>query len=247
MASSALAEAVPFRALSNGSGKGKMFRLEARSPKMMMTMMMMKSSSSSKSRKGSKGDIFVDDSVQVCHKQRMKRKKPFRTISIHQDEWPRYESRGDLLGSCEANCYDVCFNGNLCSEQLVQGAAFCMCTDEPISLQAGEKCCAPYGTIVAQDSCCPDDSCCGLSFEECVQQTFPFQFELDETVTSGPVPVFPIYLISDESIRMEKPGKYTATSLEDAEFPFEVVGIIYSSDFVLQGMLVEGLFDGRRN
>ena len=143
-------------------------------------------------------------------------------------------ANGDLLGSCEDNCFSICSDGDFCTVNVDASQDECACLDTavPVVVSTDEKCCAPSGNIIPQDSCCPtgDAECCGLSITECINKVAPFgdDFIQDVVGTSIDSPM-PIFGLDPEEISPVG-GIYTAKAANGAAFEFEVTQIIGTSE-----------------
>ena len=65
------------------------------------------------------------------------------TKSVTEEELLEELENGIILGSCEQNCLDLCFDGNLCTVDVQLDADTCECgNDDLIEVEEGQKCCA---------------------------------------------------------------------------------------------------------
>lgn len=153
---------------------------------------------------------------------------------------------GDLIGSCEANCYDICNdNDNLCTDDVnverTLGTNECKCNKPtiPVAVAPGEKCCPETGVVLPQDACCPTGQveCCGQSIGDCLSTLNPYQANVTERALGVPPPgtdVAPISLFSITDVAMIEategaPGVYTASTTYGQEFSFEILAVLQNS------------------
>jgi len=156
------------------------------------------------------------------------------------------DNQGDILGSCESQCDLVCNEGDLCTSSVdTSTAEVCTCLADPIqnNLPAGQKCCAPHGTIVAQDSCCPigADECCGLDLDECYGVFNPFAIEFQLAVFGsqlepGEKPGLAYFQIDPKVADSEIGTTHLAISINSLSFEFQILEILVTEEeIVAQG------------
>jgi|GEM_PF-2405401 len=101
--------------------------------------------------------------VQVCH---VPPGNPtnFHTITISDDALSAHLAHGDLLGSCNAHCDQLCDDGNACTVDACDGADHCALTHPPVNCDDGNLCttdtCNPATGCSSTPKTCLDGNLC---------------------------------------------------------------------------------------
>jgi len=101
--------------------------------------------------------------VQVCH---VPPGDPgnFHTITISDNALPAHLAHGDLLGSCNSHCDQLCNDGNACTIDACDGADHCALTHPPVNCDDGNLCttntCNPATGCSSTPKTCLDGNLC---------------------------------------------------------------------------------------
>ncbi len=101
--------------------------------------------------------------VQVCH---VPPGNPgnFHTITISDNALPAHLAHGDLLGSCNSHCDQLCDDGNACTIDACDGPDHCALTHPPVDCNDGNLCtiksCNPATGCSTTPKTCVDGNLC---------------------------------------------------------------------------------------